>query len=136
MGHTEGCIVTGGKVSKYLCKQWNADFDANKFNPKAIYKPFGVLYDAASEQVLNETTQQLTASEYDRRIEKVVFVPKERGRGTKMDGTVSVIDDDLRTILGPQRDSKLDLMRYFFVLFNANYRENKSLCGLSNARLR
>eukprot|EP01083_Nonionella_stella_P078232 213970_1 len=71
MGQSEGHIVRGGKVSKYLCKQWEAEFNANKSNPRAIYKPFGALYDAASEQVLNETPQQLTATEYDRRIDKV-----------------------------------------------------------------
>eukprot|EP01083_Nonionella_stella_P086922 241659_1 len=141
MGQTEGHIVRGGKVSKYLCKQWEAEFNANKFNPKPNYKPFGALYEAAFEQVMNETPQQLTAAEYDIRINKVVFVPNEilRGRGTKesgqADGTVPVIDDDLRNILGPQPDSKLNLMQYFFVLFNANYKDRKSLCGLSNIAL-
>eukprot|EP01083_Nonionella_stella_P278518 947160_1 len=136
MGHTEGCIVTGGKVSKYLCKQWNADFDANKFNPKAIYKSFGALYDAAFEQVLDETQQKLIMTEYDRRIDKVVFVPKERDRGTaQSEGTAPVIDDDLRTLLRPQPDSKVDLMAYFFVLFNADYTNDQSLCGLSDVRL-
>eukprot|EP01083_Nonionella_stella_P086489 240320_1 len=43
MGQTEGHIVRGSKVAKYLCKQWDEEFEAKKLNPKAIYKPFGAL---------------------------------------------------------------------------------------------
>eukprot|EP01083_Nonionella_stella_P136144 414110_1 len=129
MGQTEGLIVRGGKVSKYLCKQWDEEFNANMFNQKPIYKQFGVLYEAAFDQVMNDTKdettpQRLIAAEYDRRIDKLVFMPKERDRGTmdgaQMDGTVPVTDDDLRNILVPQSDSKLDLLKHFFILFNAN----------------
>eukprot|EP01083_Nonionella_stella_P058157 152421_1 len=139
MGQTEGHIVRGGKVSKYLCKQWDAEFKVNKFNPQAVYQSFGDLYDAAFRQVLNETQQQLTMAEYDRRIDKVVFVPKDGKRGieqsVQVDGTAQNIDDDLRRILGPQSDSKLNLMCHFFVLFNADYRNNASLCGLTKIKL-
>eukprot|EP01083_Nonionella_stella_P294942 1002417_1 len=144
MGQTEGHIVRGGKVSKYLCKQWDEEFEAKTFNPDAIYKQFGTLYEAAFDEVMNDTKhsktpQRLIAAEYDRRIDKLVFIPKDRDRGTKdgaqVDGTVPVIDDDLRNILGPQTDSKMDLLKHFFVLFNANYRDNALLCRLNKNRL-
>eukprot|EP01083_Nonionella_stella_P283036 963285_1 len=40
MCQTEGHIVRGDKVSKYLCKQWDAQFKANEFNDKPFHKPF------------------------------------------------------------------------------------------------
>eukprot|EP01083_Nonionella_stella_P080097 219910_1 len=139
MGHTEGHTVAGGKVSKYLCKQWNAEFEANKSNPQPMYKPFGVLYEAAFEQVLIETPQKLTAAEYDRRIDRVVFVPKDRNRGAEdnaqVDGTAPVIDDDLRNVLIPQEHAPMNLLPHFFTLFNSGYRDNRSLAALTKSKL-
>eukprot|EP01083_Nonionella_stella_P054788 144599_1 len=140
MGETEGQIVRGGKVSKYLCRQWNREFEANKFNEEPIYRPFGALYDAAYAQVENETAQKLTVAEYDRHIDDVVFTPKERDRGTaRKDGMEPLIDDDLRNILLPQKDSKMsskmNLLQYFFTLFNNGYRDNNALRALTKQKL-
>eukprot|EP01083_Nonionella_stella_P307241 1079145_1 len=144
MGQREGHIVTGGKVSKYLCKQWDEEFEAKKLNPKAIYKPFGALYEAAFDEVMNDTKhsktpQRLIAAEYDRRIDNIVFIPEDGGRGiedgAQIDGTAPVIDDDLRNILRPQSDSQMDLLQHLFVLFNANYRNNALLSRLNRDRL-
>eukprot|EP01084_Bolivina_argentea_P179811 310690_1 len=138
MGESEGYSVTGGKVSEYLCKQWDAQFEENKFKDNGKYRSFGSLFNAAYREVLNKTPQKLIKTEYDLPIDKVVFVPKERNRGaenSQVDGTAPVKDDDLWTILAPQPDSKTDLLQYFFVLLNENYTNNKALCGLSLGRL-
>eukprot|EP01083_Nonionella_stella_P262009 891419_1 len=137
MGQTEGNRVKGGKVSKYLCKQWKAEFEAKKHNPKRIYKPFSELYRAAYKEMMDKTSQKLTYSEYDIRIDDVVFVPKDRDRSTlKSDETAQIRDNDLRTILQASVNSKMDLMAYFFVLFNAKYQDNKALCGLCDRKLK
>eukprot|EP01083_Nonionella_stella_P175849 613602_1 len=118
---------------------WNAEFEANKSNPQPMYKPFGVLYEAAFEQVLIETPQKLTAAEYDRRIDRVVFVPKDRNRGAEdnaqVDGTAPVIDDDLRNVLIPQEHAPMNLLPHFFTLFNSGYRDNRSLAALTKSKL-
>eukprot|EP01083_Nonionella_stella_P174939 607794_1 len=56
-------------------------------------------------------------------------------RIAQVDGTCPVIDCDLKNILLPQPDSKLDLSEYFVKLFNAAYRDNASLCGLNKGQL-
>eukprot|EP01083_Nonionella_stella_P204745 746180_1 len=138
MGTTEGHTVKGGKVAKYLCSEWAKQFKENEFDHSA-FKPFGILLDAAAAQVKNDTKddkypQTLMGNEYDRRIDKVVFIPKQRDRSVDaLDGTVQSIDDDLRNILLPQANGppgavpEKNLMIYFIELFNAGVRTNAEL---------
>eukprot|EP01083_Nonionella_stella_P295465 1004225_1 len=83
-GTTEGNTVRGGKVAKYLCDQLAFNFEENQFEGK--WKTFGSLYDAAYHRIKADTKnddppQQLTMTEYDRPVDKVVFVPRSRTRG-------------------------------------------------------
>eukprot|EP01083_Nonionella_stella_P093567 262277_1 len=138
MGQIEGNIVQGGQVSKYLCKQWEEQFDVNRYIPNAIYQPFGALYGAAYMQVKNETPQKLTLAEYELEINDVVFKPIDRNRGQLKDGAEHVVDDDLCNILRPYAPggTKMNLMQYVFKFFNAGVRDNAALSTLTENRLK
>eukprot|EP01083_Nonionella_stella_P087927 244819_1 len=126
MGTTEGNTVKGGKVSQYLCAELERNFKENEF--AGNWMKFGDLYDAAYARIKEETKhddqpQQLTMTEYDRPVDQIVFRPMSVSRGTSYravaDGTAQLADDDLKSILDPQVDSKMNLSEYFFVLLNS-----------------
>eukprot|EP01083_Nonionella_stella_P020719 57492_1 len=131
---SEGHDVYGAKICKFITSKLRDAYHSDQFTD------FRTVYSAARAKIKKATNneQDLVLCEHDLDIDSVIFMPREK-RGTEksaqVDGTAPVADDDLRTILGPQPDSKLDLMRYFSVLFYANYGDNESLCGLSDVRL-
>eukprot|EP01083_Nonionella_stella_P182163 654608_1 len=66
------------------------------------------------------------------------LILRQRGgteQSAQVDATAQVTDSDLRNILVPQEDSKLDLMEHFPTLFNADYKDNESLCELTKIKL-
>eukprot|EP01083_Nonionella_stella_P144601 451752_1 len=144
MGQTEGNIVIGGKVAKYLCAEWRKEFENAKedFGNPSAYNSFRHLYQNAYLNLKLDTEHedpqpQLVSTEWDMRIDNVVFVPKEKKRsgGGKADGTDNTIDDDLAVILLPQAgghgDARKDLTAYFFPLRNAGFKNNERIVTLT-----
>eukprot|EP01083_Nonionella_stella_P055924 147447_1 len=141
MGNAEGLTVKGGKVAKYLCTEWDEEYEKNAFNPCAL-KPFGTLFTSAVVRIQNDTKndkqrQKLMINEYDRLIDNVVFVPSTISRGgNPHDGTTPIIDDDLRNVLNPQAGgSTTDLMGYYFQFYDAGIIDNAALSALTENRL-
>eukprot|EP01083_Nonionella_stella_P159255 519358_1 len=142
MGTTEGNTVRGGKVAQYLCDQLALNFKQNQFEGK--WKTFGSLYDAAYAKIKVDTKndnppQQLTMTEYDRPVDRVVFVLKSIDITREPESNPLLnTDDDLMNLLRPQKDgSTMDLVskQTYDALYNAGFQTNAQLRTLTKKDL-
>eukprot|EP01083_Nonionella_stella_P220938 789952_1 len=76
---SEGHKVYGAKICKYVTEEFKRMHHNQKFTP------FGKVYRAACDKIRKETNneQDLVLCEHDYHIDDVVFVPRDKARGTK-----------------------------------------------------
>eukprot|EP01083_Nonionella_stella_P170359 579582_1 len=76
---SEGHKVYGAKICKYVTQEFK------RMHRNKEFKPFGKVYRAARANILEETNkeQNLVLCEHDPDIDDIVFVPRDKARGTK-----------------------------------------------------
>ena len=77
MGTSEGNIVRGGKISKFITKYLENNFDLNKNKNKLYWNNFYKIYRSASKDIslTTKNDQALIITEHDNDIDDIVFLP-------------------------------------------------------------